>query len=278
MHCAIENRRLSYDYVYNYFRENGCELLTQDYKNSREKLTYKCVCGNVDKIGFEKFKIGRRCRQCSIKKANHSGIKIYYEDVKKFVENEGYILHTTEENYQNFSTKIKLECENGHRYEATFKNFKKGRRCPHCKLSSGERLINQYLLQRDVIFIPQYEFPDLMSPRGFPLRFDFVILNRNKEILSLIEFDGIFHFKKVHEGARLDIQIRYDLIKNKYCIKNNLPLFRIPFIESGDMEYILDQILLFVKDKENTDSLSEFIVTGNWNHKEYMKKVKNKLS
>ena len=46
-----------YKYVKQYFKENNCELLSTEYKNNRQKLDYKCSCGNISQIKFVKFKL-----------------------------------------------------------------------------------------------------------------------------------------------------------------------------------------------------------------------------
>lgn len=54
----------SYEYVKQYFDKQGCELLSKTYFGNKEKLTYKCVCGNISRIAFAKFQSGQRCKKC----------------------------------------------------------------------------------------------------------------------------------------------------------------------------------------------------------------------
>ena len=56
--------KFNYDYVYNYFKDNNCELLENTYINVQTKMKYKCECGRVCKISFASFKKGSRCRKC----------------------------------------------------------------------------------------------------------------------------------------------------------------------------------------------------------------------
>ena len=40
-----------------YFKDNGCILLSTTYENSgRHLLDYKCKCGEISKINFANFK------------------------------------------------------------------------------------------------------------------------------------------------------------------------------------------------------------------------------
>ena len=45
-------RKLTYEYVRDYFSEQGCELLETEYKNCMTKMRYRCKCGNISKISF----------------------------------------------------------------------------------------------------------------------------------------------------------------------------------------------------------------------------------
>jgi hypothetical protein len=54
----------TFEYVKHYFIENGCELLEEKYIDNKHQMKYRCCCGNVSKIRFDSFKLGRRCMKC----------------------------------------------------------------------------------------------------------------------------------------------------------------------------------------------------------------------
>lgn len=54
-----------------------------------------------------------------------------YEYVKNYIESYGYKLLS--ENYINNSTKMNMECPNGHKLEMHFNNFLQGKRCAKCQ-------------------------------------------------------------------------------------------------------------------------------------------------
>ena len=56
--------------------------------------------------------------------------KLTYEEVKEFIEAQGYKLISEE--YINNSTHIFIKCNKGHIYPVKFSNFKEGTRCPEC--------------------------------------------------------------------------------------------------------------------------------------------------
>jgi len=79
-------KKITYEYVNNYFKENNCELLEKEYKNAHYKMKYKCNCENISKIRFNNFKQGQRCSKCGVKrmieKQKHS-----FEDIRNYFKN-----------------------------------------------------------------------------------------------------------------------------------------------------------------------------------------------
>ncbi len=40
------SRKLTYEYVNNYFKSQGCTLLSKKYTNAYTKIRYICLCGD----------------------------------------------------------------------------------------------------------------------------------------------------------------------------------------------------------------------------------------
>lgn len=59
-----EKLRLKYSFVVESFASEKCELLEETYFNSATFMKFKCSCGAVDKITWDKFKSGERCSNC----------------------------------------------------------------------------------------------------------------------------------------------------------------------------------------------------------------------
>lgn len=113
-------------------------------------------------------------------------------------------------------------------------------------MSLGEERIVSILQQAKIKFKREYIFNDLKSLKQRPLRYDFALFDNNDKIFALIEYDGQAHFKynkHFHKNYR-DFKYRQelDLIKNEYALKNNIPLFRIPF---PDLDKLLTYYDLF---------------------------------
>lgn len=72
MECSIrtraENLRHTYEYVYDYFKKYDCELLEKEYVNTVTLMSYRCSCKSIEKIRFDDFKSGHRCKKCGIEK------------------------------------------------------------------------------------------------------------------------------------------------------------------------------------------------------------------
>ena len=60
--------RHSFSYVSAYFESHGCKLLSEQYRNHSEKLTYVCECGKTAQIRFSDFLCGKRCSACALQK------------------------------------------------------------------------------------------------------------------------------------------------------------------------------------------------------------------
>jgi hypothetical protein len=122
--------KVKYDYTYvnDYFLEQGCELLENNYKNNKQKLKYRCVCGNIAYITFECFKNrGQRCSQCSGR-----NVPLTYDYVYQYFLQ--YNCQLLEKDYIDNQTKMKYRCRCGNISFTSFNNFKRGAKCcMNCK-------------------------------------------------------------------------------------------------------------------------------------------------
>ena len=118
-------RKLTYEEVKEYIDNEGYKLLSTEYKNNKTKLKIMCNKNHIFEMKFNSFKSGQRCPKCN------GTQKLTYEEVKEYINNEGYELLSTK--YINNRTKLKIKCNEGHIFEMNFNNFKdSGARCPYC--------------------------------------------------------------------------------------------------------------------------------------------------
>lgn len=123
-------KKYTYEYVFNYFKEQGCELLEKEYIDSKTKMKYKCSCGTITSMKFSHFNKGHRCNNCGIK---NSYLKqcFTYEYVKNYFEYHKCEL--LENKYINARTKMNYICECGYKSTIVFDKFCNGQRCIKCR-------------------------------------------------------------------------------------------------------------------------------------------------
>lgn len=63
------------------------------------------------------------------------------------------------------------------------------------RASRGEIKIEEILKEAELPFRMEYSFPDLRSPNGRPLRFDFVVFDDDGHIDFIIEYQGKQHYE-----------------------------------------------------------------------------------
>lgn len=86
--------------------------------------------------------------------------------------------------------------------------------------------------EHNIPYQVEVSFPDLLSDKGNPLRFDFAILNADKSIKCLLECQGEQHF---HVGggyggySALKRRQEHDELKRQYAKAHNIPLYEIPY-------------------------------------------------
>ena len=125
-----------------------------------------------------------------------------------------------------------------------------------CIRSKNESIIAQMLDSIGYKYCQQYSFDGLTSTGRTcdKLLFDFAIFNKSTgQLLYLIEYDGIQHFNPSHAWDENSFKkTRYnDLLKNKYCFENNIPIIRIPYNATYDLNSIKLETTDFLLTKEN---------------------------
>ncbi len=149
----------NYNEVKQYFADNGCELLSAEYKNSYTPLKYKCSCGNVAEIRFSVFKKGQRCKKCAVEKTTAKK-RYTIEQVREIFTKRGAVLLSTE--YSNAHALLEYLCpECGQVAHMSLNNFKKGYNCANCKrlkfLGNNNPSFNPSLSEYDRIGIGRKE-------------------------------------------------------------------------------------------------------------------------
>ena len=106
--------------------------------------------------------------------------------------------------------------------------------------SRGERKIHEILEKNDVNFVEEYAFPELKTPAGRVLRFDFAIFDDDGNLEFLIEYQGKQHYQAVSKfgGVRGLYQQQYnDTQKRRFCALRNIKLIEIPYTDEALITY-----------------------------------------
>lgn len=127
----------SYEYVYNYIKEKGCELISDTYINNKQELKVKCGnCGEIFTTTFKVIKSTKklRCKNCIYKDyKNNSITKFSIQDINNFVTKNSNCKLLSKE-YHHLDEELDFICECGNIFKMSFKKFKyrEKRKCPDC--------------------------------------------------------------------------------------------------------------------------------------------------
>ena len=222
-HCAINSRAKKQTKSHKEFEKElpvGVIPLTR-YKGAYYKIKVHCFfCDSTYDITSREIKKG--CTRCS--KRYNRNIKDIEEEINIETKGSYKLVSTT---YKNAHTPINLKhIECGKEYKVTMANFRKGRRCSHCKQSIGEKLVELVLVENNIVFETQKKFDNLKLKSN--LSYDFYL----PEYKVLIEYQGEQHYKPIKYFGGNEAFQKQQVIDNKkreYAKDNGLTLIEIPY-------------------------------------------------
>lgn len=207
------------------------------YINLKTKIEHECiVCGyRWDVLPDNMLHVSNGCPKCG-KRAplNQNELINRIAKIDDSIEVVG--------KYYNTVTKMSFRCKKCENvWDARPNNILKGKGCPNCKSSKGEKEVARILDELDVLYKPQFKFRDCKDE--LPLPFDFYLTDYN----ICIEYDGGQHYKPCtfggisKEQARVNFELakKHDKIKDAYCKQHNIKLVRIPYWEYNNIKNIL---------------------------------------
>lgn len=204
----------------------------------------KCDCGNEANVLAVDLKTGHvkscGCQQYSI--AGHN-----FQDLTGLKFGKLTVIKRAKDRQKasgNKTTRWVCRCECGSVKIIDAYNLTSGKtRSCGCVLSFGEEKIASLLSEKHILFCRGWKFKDLLSPNGVPLVFDFALLNNDRSLNSLLEYQGEQHFatdEEIGSFGKLQRDIT-DKSKKAYCTAHNITLFEILYNDS--IEDKLNQIL-----------------------------------
>ena len=117
--------RHSYEFVKLEFEKEGYTLLSSEYINNKQQLSFICPAGHNYFINWANWNSGFRCAKCA------RNVKFTIEEVRTLFERESYKLLTNV--YKNQKQRLNYICPAGHRNSITLSDWKYGGyRCATC--------------------------------------------------------------------------------------------------------------------------------------------------
>lgn len=207
----------------------------------------ECKCGNIVEKSGEKLRRGMATSCGCLTKELRSKNRIIDLSEKTF--GEWTVLKRGKDHIcpkGQSAPKWLCQCSCGTKREVFGAILRNGTSmsCGCLKASKGERAIAEILQKERVEFLKEYQFEDLVSSKGNPLRFDFCLLKSGK-IVALIEYQGEQHFYKEDERFGYNQRKFTDPKKKKYCEVNNISLYEVRFDE--DIAERICEILIDLK-------------------------------
>lgn len=208
-----------------------------EYFGAHSKVKIICPIHGEFEQTPEKHKKGMGCKKCGIDKLTLSTQNVINQFNKIHNFNYDYSKVKYERNHQP----VIIICKKHGEFKQSPHNHKKGKGCPICNESSGERNVRNWLINNNINFTSQKSFEDCISDKK--LRFDFYLPEYN----TCIEYNGIQHYREVQifKGKKgLESTKKRDKIKAEYCKNNGIQLLIIKYDQN--IEDILSSIFLAI--------------------------------
>jgi len=253
-----------YKKIKDYCEFMGGDLITKEW--TRAKDTYEIDCGNPEHPNFfttadSLVNKPQWCPYCYGRRGN------FEEEIVEIIESKNGKLLSP---YIHSNGQVKVICnEHNYIWDIMPLNLKKGKWCPICSLPYSEKVVYDYLIDQGCIVISQYTFSDLVGYNNELLKFDFAILDKEFNLIQLIEVDDDSHRYNLTTPDKVLVQER-DIIKNDYCNLNNIALYRLEYRSGAKQDkinfknrewyykYIKANLLkiLIIKDDINKENLA----------------------
>lgn len=185
---------------------------------------------------------GSGCTPCGIISQHEKTTHTTEQFIAKAVEIHGNRYDYSRVNYTRHRDKVQIGCKIHGVFEQAPANHLRGNGCQRCKISRGEKFVEEWLQDVRIPYIREYMFANCRNIN--PLPFDFYLPNEN----LLIEFDGEQHYHPVEFFGGVEtfvITQNNDKIKNNFATSSNIPLLRIKYdIPFTEIPFLLTQFIM----------------------------------
>jgi hypothetical protein len=245
--CALKIRsnkkKIPKDTVEKYLFKNGYKMLQNFYENNCSNIKVEDLDGYKGFVTYNGLLSGKQMSRFNLQ----INEKYFIYNLNIFCKNNNIKSKAKKIFFKTKNantTIVEFVCECGESFYSTQSRFifAGKNKCDVCsgRMSSYEIKIMNWLNKHEIEYIYQKRYDDCKNKNSLP--FDFYLEKFN----ILIEVDGEGHFfpvryNGIHEEiAKLNFirTQKNDLIKNKYCEKNNIKLIRISYDKFKEKKYI----------------------------------------
>lgn len=231
--CAIKNigndKRLSIDDMKVLAESMGGKCIATEYRNTATKIKWQCEKGHIWEAVPYSIKAGHWCPVCS------NRAKSSIEEIQGIAKSRGG--RCLSDNYKNNSSKLMWQCKDGHTWEATPKEIKKGTWCPFCYVYLNEEKC-RYVLE--TLLGKTFQKTRNVLPLGYELD------GYNQDLKLAFEYHGIQHYKFdkffYKSKDKFIERMQRDALKKELCANNGIKLIVIPYKISENTEILIDFI------------------------------------
>ncbi len=201
---GAEKQKATIEEMQQIARTRGGKCLTEKYIDGNTKLKWECREGHQWEATPGNIKSGKWCRKCA-------GLeKLTIEEMQEIAKARGGKCVSSK--YNGANTLLKWECAEGHQWEATPNNIKRGQWCNECSTGLGERICREFFQQIFGKIFPKARPKWLVNNEGNQMELD----GYCPSLRIAFEHQGLHHYS-----------IRYSFTKNKAELKRRKELDKI---------------------------------------------------
>jgi len=243
--CSVEKKKIKKKEVIDFLikkHNNKYDYSLVNFDNHFSIIKIICPKHGIFEQKLYAHKKGNGCPKCAQEKLSYNLTKTNEQFINDSIKIHNHTYDYSLVNYKNNTTKVEIICEKHGSFWQKPNIHLSGSGCPICNYSKGEKIIYNYLNDKDILFYTQMKFNGCKDKLSLP--FDFYLPNYN----LCIEYDGQQHFiMNEYFGGEKDFLLRqkHDEIKNSFCKENDINLLRISY--KDDIISKLSKFLLRLK-------------------------------
>ena len=214
-----------------------------EYKGCYEPVKIICKKHGVFEMAPTYHLIGHNCPKCvseEMSNLRRSTTEDFIKSAKK-IHKDTYDYSKVQ--YVERNIPVAIICKNHGLFYQTPNTHLSGSGCPFCKQTKGESAIENYLKEKGIKYVKEYQIPNtsLFCDRKY-LLVDFYLPDYN----LFIEYNGQQHYFPVDifGGEEVyNMQVERDISLRQYCSENKIILLEIPYTKKKEIDKILNKIL-----------------------------------